>query len=220
MSSVLTLDVESRNPSEIKAKHVRAQGKLPGIFYQNGKENIAIQMDYQTFRKLYRKAGDSSLIELNVDGGKAKETVLVHDYQLHPVSDDFTHVDFLGVNMNEEITAQVQIEVVGVSPAVKGQGGVLSTPLNTVEVKCLPAKMPHHLEIDISTLEDFHSAIHVSDIVVPEGVEIITEADLTVATVSAPREEEAEPTGEESAAGPLAEGAEGDSGEEGASQEG
>lgn len=198
MSSVLTLDVESRNPSEIKAKHVRAQGKLPGIFYQNGKENIAIQMDYQTFRKLYRKAGDSSLIELNVDGGKAKETVLVHDYQLHPVSDDFTHVDFLGVNMNEEITAQVQIEVVGVSPAVKDQGGVLSTPLNTVEVKCLPAKMPHHLEIDITSLEDFHNAIHVSDIVVPEGVEILTEGELTVATVSAPREEESEETSEAS----------------------
>lgn len=216
--SVLTLEVQSRNAAETKAKHVRKEGNIPAVLYGKDREGVSLQMDYQTFRKLFRQAGESSLIELVIDG-KDKETVLVHDYQLHPVTDDFTHVDFLVVNMKEEITTSVHIEIVGVSPAVKDLGGVLSVPRQEVEVKCLPKDMPHHLELDISSIEDFHTTLHVSDLVVPEGVEVVTEGELTLATVAAPREESAEEVAEE-AAGGAEEGGEAAGGEGEAKEEG
>ncbi len=190
MSDVLNLEVESRDPAVKKAKDVRREGKLPAVFYGKGKDSQALQMDYQTFRRLYRAAGDSTLVELNIDG-KTKETVLIHDFQRDPVSDDYIHVDFMGINMNEEITTNIHLEFVGVAPAVKDLGGILSVARTEVEVRCLPKDIPHHIEVDISSLTDFHLSIHVSDIVVPEGVVITNDPELTIANVSAPATEEA-----------------------------
>jgi len=210
--SVLNLEVKSRDASEMKAKRVRKNGLIPAVLYGKGREGVSLQMDYQSFRRLFREAGESTLIELDIDG-KTKETVLVHDYQLHPVTDNFTHVDFLTVNMDEEITTSVHIEIVGVSPAVKDLGGTLSVPRQEIEVRCLPKDMPHHLELDISRIEDFHTALHVSDLVLPSGVVAVTDTELTLANVSAPREEI-----EEDSTVAIADGEEGEASEEGAEE--
>lgn len=186
--SVLTLTVESRDANGEKAKNVRRTGLIPAVIYGKGIESKTVKMNYQDFRRLYREAGDSTLIELDIDG-KGKDTVLVHDYQLDPVTDEFIHVDFLHVNMKEEITANVHLEFVGVAPAVKDLGGILSIARNELEIKCLPKDIPHHLEVDISILDDFHKAVHVSDLNIPEGVVVTADAALTLATVAQTRSE-------------------------------
>jgi len=111
----------------------------------------------------------------------------VQQVQYHPVSDQFTHIEFINVNMNEKVTANVPVILVGQSPAVKEQAGVLTQSLDEVEIRCLPGDLIHEIELDIASLVDFHSALHVSDIKLSDKLEMVTPAELTIATVSAPR---------------------------------
>lgn len=187
------LNAQVRDASK-KANNLRKEGLLLAEFYGKGEENVSLQFDYQEFRKLYREAGDNTVIDLKIEGGKDKK-VLVQGVQYHPVSGEFMHIDFINVNMNEEVTANVPITLVGTAPAVKELAGTLFQALDELEIKCLPADLIHDLELDVSSLVDFHSALHVSDIKVPDSIEVLTEAERTVATVQAPREESEEEEG-------------------------
>lgn len=219
MDSV-ALKVSKRGENE-SAQDIRDEGFIPGICYGAGKENVAFKVEYQTFRKLYNKAGESTVIDLDVDGEKHK--VLVHDLQYDPVYGTASHIDLIFIDMNKPVTTHVHLDFEGESPAVKNEGGILTKSLTELEIKCLPANLPHDIKVDISGLVDFHTVIHVSDIPAPEGVEILTDAELTVATVSAPRvEEEPELSPEEMEAAAVAEaaGEDGEEGEEGGESEG
>lgn len=212
----IALKVQVRDTA-VSAKEIRSTGLIPGICYGSGKENIAIQVDYQLFKKAYVKAGENTVIELDVDG--TKHNVLIHDLQIDPIYSTASHVDFMILNMKEKVDTHVPIVVVGEAPAVKEQGGSLNIALSEVAVRCLPGNIPHEFTIDISVIEDFHTALHVSDLVIPADVELLTEADLTIVNVVAPSgasEETSELTPEElekaaieAAAGPekTAEGA-------------
>jgi large subunit ribosomal protein L25 len=194
-----------------RPRDLRREHKVPGVFYGFGKENLSLVLDYIEFRNAYRDAGQNTIIELDIDGEKMK--VLVHDVQYDPVHDTFAHVDFVNVRMDREIQTSVPIKFVGEAPAVKNLGGVLNTTREVVEIKCLPDRLMHEFEVDISGLADFHNAIHVSDLTVPEGVIILDDVELTLVTVNAPAEEEVdEPV--------VAEGAEGAEVEEGAAEDG
>lgn len=182
------LDAKSRD-TKVHARNLLKMKLLPAVFYGKGEQSVTIQMDYQVFRKVFIKAGSNSLVDLNVDG-KKKGKVLIHDIQYNPLTGTMTHVDFLHVNMKEEITTMVPVELTGVSTAVKDDGGILTTVKHEIEVKCLPSDIPHNIQIDISTLVDFIHPIHVSDLVVPKGVAILDNPEDVVVTVSAPRKEE------------------------------
>lgn len=201
-----TLEASKRDGS-VLARHLRQQGLLPAEYYGSGVENLSLQMDYQDFRRLYRKAGENTVIELIVDGDT--KTVLVHNVDYDPVSDNFSHVEFINVRMDEEVTTMVPVTLEGQAPAVKELGGTLVQSLNEIEVRCLPGDLIHEVKLDVSSLVDFHSALHVSDITLPETITLLTDVESTVATVSAPREEEPEEVATEGAeAGEAAEGGE------------
>lgn len=182
------IDAKMRDTKH-KANSIRNSKMLPGVFYGKGVESLPVQVDYQVFRKAFIKGGYSQIMDLNVDGGK-KFKVLVHDVQFNPITGAITHVDFKNVNLKEEITTEVPVEITGVSLAVKDLGGILTTVKHELMVKCLPMDLPHSIVVDVSTLVDFQSAIHVKDIVVPKGVTITDDEDDVVITVSAPRAEE------------------------------
>lgn len=212
------LEVQSRDKGS-SAKELRRQKLIPAVFYGQGEESVPIQMDYQTFRRVYLQTGSSQLIDLTVDG-KEMRKVLVHDMQLHPLAGTINHVDFLMVNLKEAITAYIPVEFMGDAPAVKDHGGILNTVKTELHVKCLPLDLPHDLSVDISVLKELNDSLHVSDVTLPEGVEVLDGEDEVVVIVNPPRiEEEPEPTeGEEGAEG--TEGAEGAEGEEEKAEEG
>lgn len=167
----------------------RKEGKIPAVLYGQEKENKSIWVEDINFRKVFEKAGENTVIELQLEGGK-NENVLIYDYQLDALSGRFAHIDFLRVNMKEEVETEIPLVFIGESPAVKENGGILVKVLDEVEVKCLPGKIPQEFEVDLSKLVNFEDRIVIGDLVVPEGVEILDNPDTIVASVSEPRSEE------------------------------
>lgn len=208
----------------VSAKDARAKGQIPMVYYGKGLDNRHFSVDYQDFRRAYEKGGRSTIITL-VNEKNEELPALVHDVQYEPVSDDFMHVDLKAVDMNKVIHTQIPLVFVGISPAVKDEGGVLMTNREMVEVECLPKDLIHEIEVDISPLVDFHTTITVGDIKAPDTITILDAPELNVATVTQPRaliEEEVAPAeGEEGEEGEeKAEGEEGEEGEGEAKAEG
>ncbi len=204
--------------AETKARDVRTAGFIPAVCYSHDQENLHVQVDYQTFRKLYSRAGQNTIINLQVEGKSGEpDKVLVHDVQYHAVTGDIIHVDFVFVRMDEEVTTHVALKFVGAAPAVKDLAAVLVTHLDQIEVRCLPADLIHEVEVDISSLAQFHDSIHVKDLVgISSKVKILDDTEQVIVTVVPPRaEEEEKPAGET-----AVETAEADKTEEGADQQG
>lgn len=186
METIL-LAVSKRN-AEIKAKALLAQDIIPAVCYGKGEETTSLQMDYQSFRKIFRDGGGNTIVTLELDGKKIP--VLIHDVSYHPVTDRILHVDFIMVKMGEVITTEIPLEFVGMSLAVKDLSGTLVTYMNEIEVKCLPKDLVQHIEVDISVLEDFTSQITVADLKVPSTLEVLEDGEELVASVAPPRAEE------------------------------
>lgn len=183
----VVLRAQKRDKS-VKAKHLLWEKVLPAEIYGSGLENVSVQMDYQEFRKAYIAAGENTVIDLTVEG-TAPRKVLVQKVDFEPVSGNMRHVDFMNVNMKKEVHTHIPLEFVGVAPAVKDFGGILMHNTSELEVKCLPGDLVHSIEVDISGLVDFGISIHVKDIKIPAGLTVLTDEELTVATVSAPKVE-------------------------------
>jgi len=163
----------------------RQAGKTPAVVYGNKFENLSIAMDKREFEKLFKKAGTSNLIDMTV--GDKKFKTLVHDYQLDPISGVIIHVDFMKINMKQKIHAEIPLKFVGESTAVINLEGSLINPVDSVEIECLPADLPSDFEIDLSVLDDFEKNIKISDIVLPEGVELLSDPEEVIAFVQEPR---------------------------------
>ncbi len=168
---------------------LKRQGLIPVVLYGKGKDNISLTVERKDFERAYKLSGGSTLVLLEIEGDKAKN-VLVKDVQRDPVQDKVIHADFYQVKMSEKITATVPLNFIGDAKAVIDLSGSLITNKSELEVECLPADLPHELEVDISVLEDFDSVIHVEDIKVPEGVEVKDDIEEAVAFVEPPRSEE------------------------------
>ncbi|OIP81827.1 50S ribosomal protein L25 [Candidatus Peregrinibacteria bacterium CG22_combo_CG10-13_8_21_14_all_44_10] len=174
----------------VAAKVVRNEGLIPAILYGHGIDTVSLQMDYQDFRRVYRQAGSNSVIDLDIDGKNHK--VLVHRVDVEPVKDTITHIDFINVRMDEEITTMIPVEFTGYAPAVKDLAGTLVHGRTEVEVRCLPGALIHDIQVDLSPLVDFHTSIVVGDIKFPDDITVLDDLELMVVSVSAPREEEPE----------------------------
>lgn len=210
---MVPLSAQARDLS-VAAKVLRRSGKVPCVVYGHETKSTPIQCDLQALYKAFVRAGESTLVELDMNSKKVP--VLFKDITFDPVSSDPVHVDFYAVNMKEEIETKVPVTLTGESPAVKDLSAILLTPLSEVTVKCLPSDLPHQLEVSIVSLVQFGDTVHVKDIQLPKGVAILDDADSVLATVQEPRKEEvvvaAAPaegaaTAEGAAAAPGAEGA-------------
>lgn len=215
-----TRPLVTAEPREVVGKSVnslRRQGILPAVVYGHGKASQPIQLDARVFDELLRHVTRNTLVDLKVGSGRATP-VLLQGIHEHPVRRQPIHVDFYVVKMTEELTVDVPIVHTGESHAADKLGGTLLHLREHVSVRALPADLPHSLELDITTLRDFDAVLHASDLVVPDGVTVLTDPEEPLARVQPPRIEEelvaaAEAPGAEApAAGAPAEGESGQSG--------
>lgn len=171
-----------------RARQLRKQGLLPAIVYGRGFNSEPLSLDYVAFAKTYKSAGESTLIDLQIAEREAIK-VLIQDIQHDPITGNFIHVDFHRVRMDEEVKAEVELNFIGESTAVKSLGGILVKNKDKLEIECLPADLLHSIDIDISKLENFHDVIRVGDLQISDRVKIIAASDEVVVTVIEPRSE-------------------------------
>lgn len=183
------LQAKTRTRMGRKTYHLRNEGIIPAVVYGMGMEPLNIEVSHKEFAKVLKSAGESTIVELSVDGAKSLH-VLIQDTQTDPLREEFTHADFRMVDMTKKIEAEVKLSFVGESPAVKGLGGTLVHPMSEVRIKALPKDLLSVIEVDISVLATFEDAIHVKDLPIPASVEVIDDVDAVVALVAAPRSEE------------------------------
>ena len=184
----LSLKAFSRQLVGKKVEQLRGQGKIPAVLYGHSIKPINLAVDYVAFEKLFRQAGESTLVDLIIDE-KNSVKVLIQDYQADPSSNRFLHIDFHQVRMDEKIHTKISFKFIGESPAVKESAGILVTNLNALEVECLPGNLIHEIQVDLSSLKTFSDVIHVSDIQMPAGITVLTKADQTVVLVQEQRSE-------------------------------
>lgn len=174
-------------PREGSAKGIRREERVPAVLYGHGLDTTSISVDGKAFGRLLSKAGTTSLVTLSV--GKQEHPVLIRDIQYHPVSYAVQHIDFYQVRLDEKVTADVSLRFEGEAPAVKDLGGVFLRNSDTISVQAFPQDLPHDIEVSISSLTSFDATITVADLAIPDGVEVLDDADSIVALVQAPRTE-------------------------------
>jgi len=172
-----------------RSKDERLENRIPAVLYGHGTASQTISIPRADFVRVLRGAGYSSLIDMDV-AKQSPVKVLIKEVQLDVLSTDPVHVDFYQVRMDEELTAKVPLKFVGESAAVKTDGGTLVKSMDEIEVECLPADLPHAIEVDLSTLATFDDVISVGNLTLPKGVKVVSDTRLTVATVARPLTEE------------------------------
>lgn len=173
------------------AQALRKDGFIPVELYGHGVENVHLAVVRGELEKVWKQAGATSVVEVDVDG-KETRPVLLHDIKRHYMTDELEHADFYQVNLKEKTTASVPLKMVGDSKAVRVLGGILVELIREVEVECLPQDIPHELEVDLSLLSTFEDMITASQIKLPANVALVTDGEEAVAKVQEPRDLEKE----------------------------
>lgn len=186
---MIELKVLKRDTKE-STEHLRSQGLIPAVMYGSGFESTPITINDGEFRKVYRDAGTSNVI--NTTGDISGEMIIVQDMHVHVVSGDILNIDFKVVNKGEVTEITVPIELVGESFAVKTNVGLLNFSHEEVVIETVPSKIPNNIEVDISGLKELGDNIKLSDIKLPEGVKLIDDVETTVVSIIAVKEEREE----------------------------
>jgi len=214
----ITLDAQPRDTGKRATKAIRRAEEVPCVLYGQHTDPVHFRVPILDLRSLIYTA-ETHVVSVNV-GGESHDAI-VKNIDFHPVTDVPIHMDFLALTAGETLDMVIPVVTVGIAAGVKA-GGILSQPLNELEVRCLPKDIPGQIEIDVASLE-IGDSVHVSDLEV-ENVEILTDEARTVVSITAPRAEE-EPEEEEGLLlegegieGELPEGEEGDA-EEGDADE-
>lgn len=181
----IPLTAKTRTVLGKKVKTLRNKGFVPGVVYGPKHQNTSIMIEKAEFTKVYKQAGTSALVDLAIDDAKPIK-VLLHEPQAHYMTGNPVHIDFYAVKMDEKIETAIPIKFVGVSPAVEELEGNFVSSKDEIEIRCLPADLIPEIEIDISVLKTFDDVIRISDLKLPETVEIMQEPEEAIASVSAP----------------------------------
>ena len=172
------------------SRRLRRESKVPGVVYGAGKDAVSVEFDAKAlFMEFRHEAFHASIIDLNLDG--KKESVLLRDYQLHPVRSTLQHIDFQRVSATEKIHVKVPFHFVNaeIAPGVKLGGGIVAHINTEADVSCLAKDLPEFIEVDLANLDMGHS-IHLSEIKLAKGVEFVQLAhgnDLAVASIAKTR---------------------------------
>lgn len=166
------LCAEPRSITGKKLGALRRESRIPAIVYGPGFENILLSLSLRDFEKLYRQAGESSLIDLAIDG-KEPFKVLIHDVQREPVTNHAVHTDLYRVNMSEKLTTSIPLAFAGESRAVKELNGILVKNITEIEIRCLPEHLLHEIPVALAQLTELEQTIKVKDLALPPGLEIV-----------------------------------------------
>ena len=212
------------------SRRLRHEGTTPGILYGGVKDSISLEIDTkELFMQFRHEAFHASILTINLEG--KKESVILRDFQMHPVRNNIQHIDFQRINENEKINVKVPFHFVNedTAPGVKIEGGLVSHIMTEIDISCLPKDLPQYIEVDLGELA-MGESIHLSEITVPEGVELTSltdENDPAITSISKPKvvvEEEivteASEEGEEVEGSESSDDSGNDSGEEKSDDEG
>ena len=167
------------------ARSLRREGKIPAVIYGHARTPQPLAIDQRELdRLLSHIAAESTVIELSFDGSTSR--TLIREIQRHPFKPQILHVDFQELVAGEKVTVDVPIVLVGVPEGVRAEGGVLDQTMRELSIHVDPANIPSHIDVDVSAL-NIGNSIHVSDLTLPEGVEVLDDEDSTICVVSAPR---------------------------------
>lgn len=182
-------------------RRLRTEGQIPGILYGAKKEAVPVAVSPKEIGTILRSAtGENTLFDLDLDGSRRK--VLIKEFQVEPIKGRLLHADFYEVALDKALQISVHVDLKGVPVGVKVQGGILDFVTRDLEIECLPAHIPERIEVDVSGLE-LGKHLRVSELQLPATLTILTDPDIVIAHVVAPRAEEA-PVAPEAAAAPEA----------------
>jgi large subunit ribosomal protein L25 len=186
------------------ARRVRVAGKIPAVIYGSGQDAVAVEVDpKQISRILFSETGHNTIFDVEVEGHPTAKAMIV-DWQREPIKDRLIHIDLKRIALDKVLRVSVRVKLLGVPVGVKSEGGVLDQVLREVEVECLPADIPGHIDVDVSEL-GMHQVLRVSGLPHSDKIKYLTSEDATVAHVVAIREEVVATP--EAAEGAAAEGA-------------
>jgi len=171
------------------ARRLRRQGRVPAILYGARAEPLPLSVSPSEVQRLLHHGGGGGLVHLRLPGEGEARTAVVRDLQFDPVRETLLHVDLQAVRMDEEITVEVPIHVIGEAAGVKEQSGILAVLLRSVQVSCMPSLIPERLDVDVSALR-IHDVLTVANLALPEGVRVTTPAAQPIVTVAPPTAEE------------------------------
>lgn len=182
----MELTVEKR---DIKASPntLRNKGVLPAVVYGRKEEATPIAVDRKTFEKLYKKAGESTVITLK--GLGEEKDALIHEVSVHPVTGEALHADFYAIAAGQTVTVSVPLSFDGESPAVKDLGGILTKVIHELEIECVPKDLPHSIHVDVTKLATLEDQIKVKDLSLPASAKVTIDPDEVVAMISVAKEE-------------------------------
>jgi large subunit ribosomal protein L25 len=177
------------------ARSLRRDGRLPAVIYGHAREPLSLSVPARDFERLLEKvAAENTVIELHIDGGAMSRT-LIREIQRHPVRRNVLHVDFQELVAGERVIVRIPIVLQGTPDGVRHSGGILSQIMQELECRVDPLNMPSHIDVDVTDVTIGHS-VHVSEMTIPEGVEVLDDPESAVAIVAAPKAEvEAPPPG-------------------------
>lgn len=185
----ITLQAEKRDRTgKGAARTLRREGTIPAVLYRGGSSMPIMLNAKELSRFVKTTAGEQVMVNLHFSDGASK-LALVKDYQVDPIRGDLLHTDFFEVSLTEEIRVSVHVTTKGEPIGVKRDKGILQHGVREIEILCLPDRIPGHIQVDVSGLETGKS-IHVRDLTMGEGIEILTDMDEVVAAVTAPIVEE------------------------------
>lgn len=202
MATTLEQNVLEANPREAgtknEARRVRREGKIPAVVYGAGKDALPVSVDPRhVLRILHSENGHNTIFDLAVvhpsgNGGENAKAetakAMIVDWQYEPIKGHLLHIDLKRIAMDKALRVNVPIILQGVPAGVKTEGGILEQMLREVEIECLPADIPGHLDVDVSELT-FGKVLRVSDLPHNEKLRFLTEANQPVAHVTSVKEE-------------------------------
>lgn len=186
MSMYATLKAEKRDGTgKGVARKLRASGRVPAVVYGQGGDALAVTLDAHDARYLFERVSiDNTIIQVEVEG-ESYDT-LVREVQVHPSRGELLHVDFYRLQKGVKVDVEIPLHLTGTPVGVKSHGGVLQQVIHELPVLTIPSLIPDSFELDVSGL-DVGDSLHVSDIDLPEGVEVQIEGERTVCSVIVPR---------------------------------
>jgi large subunit ribosomal protein L25 len=183
-----TLEAQPRTSgNKNAARRVRQEGKIPAVVYGAGQDSLSVAVDpRQVTRILNSETGHNTIFDLALDGAKTKAMIV--DWQYEPIKGKLLHIDVKRIAMDKKLAVMVPIELVGEPAGVKTQGGILEQMLREVEVECLPADIPSHIDVDVTELV-FGKVLRVADLPHSDKLKFLTDENQPVAHVTTVKEE-------------------------------
>jgi len=196
----IKLSAKKRNVVGKKVKTLRQAGQIPANIYGKKIKSQALSLDKKDFEKVFAQAGETGIVKVTIEGEKEERPTLIQNVQKHPVSSDYLHIDLRQIILTEKITANIPVEMAGISPAASQKLGILIQNVSEIEVEALPLDLPEKFIVDVSKLANVGDQITVAEVAFDRSkVEVKTDSELVVAKIEPLAAEEVAPAPVEAA---------------------